>query len=311
MRTYVFGPVPSRRLGRSLGIDLTPTKTCSFDCRYCQLSVTRFHTGERQVFCDPAAVLAEVREALADLDEPPDWITFSGTGEPTLHSGIGSLIAEIRALGVAPICVITNSSLLGRPDVRADLAQAHHLLPSLNTVIEETFARLHRPAAGIDLAGILDGLRVFSAEFSGTIEVEVFLCPGINDSTEEASRLGTYLRSLPRLDRVYLNTAVRQPVDQAIRPASSEELARYRQALHLEIPIGSVFEHAQLPKPSHWNREITPDDIFKLLLRHPCRIEQLEAVLGTPVGVLTPMLEELEQAGRVHRLDTGYWSLAE
>ncbi|NLI75918.1 MAG: radical SAM protein [Candidatus Riflebacteria bacterium] len=308
MNRFVFGPVPSRRLGQSLGIDLTPTKTCTLDCRYCQLSRTIHHTASRGLFCDPAEVLAELRHVLGEI-AAPDWITFSGTGEPTLHAGLGIILAEIKKLGVAPTCVITNSSLLGRSDVRADLCLTDRLLPTLCTVVPATFERLHRPAPGLHLPDILDGLRLLSGAFKGIIDLEVFVCPGINDGAAEIDGLREYIRSLPRLDSIYLNTAVRQPLERDIVAASPEELLAFRDALGLDLPVATAFEHTPLPRRVDRKPPPPRQGILDLLLRHPCTVDQLERVLNLPGGILLETLQTLEREGKVHVCPDGQWRL--
>ena len=310
MRTYVFGPVPSRRLGISLGVDLTPTKTCSFDCLYCQLSKTSFHTSERREFCNPDDVLLELKETLAEIAQP-DWITISGTGEPTLHSGLGYILAEIKKLGSAPSCVITNSSLMYLPEVRTELMLADRLLPTLTTVSEATFRRIHRPTVDLQLGDILDGLRRFTNEFTGAVEIEVFVCPDINDSEAEIEGLGNYLNSLDGLESVYLNTAVRVPIASEIRTADQSRLNRFRDHLKLKVPVSTAFEHSLIPpKISSWNRPAVSSDILKLLLRHPCSEKQLEKVLGSTPEKIVKLLNDLDNQGLIKKENNGCWSLA-
>ncbi|HNX77192.1 MAG TPA: radical SAM protein [Candidatus Rifleibacterium sp.] len=309
MHTYIFGPVPSRRLGISLGVDLTPTKTCSFDCLYCQLCRTNFHTATRCAFCDPDEVLRELRETLAEIAQP-DWITLSGTGEPTLHSGLGYLLAEIKKLNNAPTCVITNSSLLHLPEVRNELLLADRLLPTLTTVNKYTFKRIHRPTEDLDLESILNGLRKFVNEFTGTVEIEVFVCPGINDSDSEIEALGNYLNSLDGLESVYLNTAVRVPLESEIQTADQSCLNRFREHLRLRVPVSTAFEHSLIPpKKSSWSRPALSSDVLKLLLRHPCSQEQLEKVFGSSAENILRLLCELAERGLIKKENNDCWSL--
>lgn len=310
MRTYIFGPVPSRRLGISLGVDLTPTKTCSFDCLYCQLAKTKFHTSERREFCKPDEVLAELKEVLSEIAKP-DWITISGTGEPTLHSGLGYLLAEIKKLGNAPACVITNSSLMHLPEVRSELLLADRLLPTLSTVDPQTFAKIHRPTPDLQLSKILVGLQLFIEEFTGTVEIEVFVCPGINDSDKEIDNLRDYLVTLKRLESVYLNSAVRMPLESEVKTADQDCLNRFRARLNLSIPVTTAFEHNLIPpRVSAWNRPAVSSDILKLLLRHPCSEQQLEKVLGSAPEKIYELLNELATQGRIKKEENGCWALS-
>ncbi len=309
MRTYIFGPVPSRRLGISLGVDLTPTKTCSFDCLYCQLSKTRFHTSARSQFCDPDDVLCELKAVLDEIARP-DWITISGTGEPTLHTGLGFILAGIKKLDSAPSCVITNSSLMYLPEVRQELMLADRLLPTITTVNQRSFERIHRPTADLRLESILEGLQLFSRDYKGSIEVEVFVCPGINDSAEEIAGLREYLRSLPNLESVYLNTAVRMPLDSEVGTADQGLLNSFRSALNLSVPVTTAFEHSFIPpRSSSWNRPALSSDILKLLLRHPCSEKQLEQVLSSTSDKIAALLKELAGQGKVRQTSNGDWTL--
>lgn len=305
---YIFGPVPSKRLGLSLGIDLTPTKTCSFDCRYCQLIPTRVLTAQRQAFCDPEEVLTELREVMSEI-ERPDWITFSGTGEPTLHSDIGLMIRAIKAACDLPVCIITNSSLLWREDVRADLAAADHILPTLVTTRSDTFAFLHRPTLEIGVEHVLDGIRLLSRDFKGTIEIEIFVCPGINDSEVEISGLRSYIDSLPRPHAIYLNTAVRPHVDSGIKTAGREQLSEYISRLNLPLNVSTVFDPGDPPRSNLRNQPVSEDDIYKLLLRHPCRIDQISAALGISEEKALPLLTAMLENGLARPDEIGCWSV--
>lgn len=304
MTSRVFGPVPSRRLGRSLGLDLTPVKTCTYDCRYCQLTATDHLGAGRQMFFEPAELLAELREKLASI-EAPDWITCSGSGEPTLYAGLGSILRGIRELSSAPVCVITNGSLLDREDVRADLCLADRVMPTLCSVHEQTWRSIHRPAANIIHGEILNGLKLFGAMFPGFLELEVFICPGLNDTDRETEDLGRFLRELPGLDAVYLNSAVRSPLDMSLLPASPELLDSVRRALNLQIPVTTAFDHSPLPRRTTSKRPPTSLEILELLERHPCTLEQLHHVFGGEISQLEALAAELIGSGSAEKRQDG------
>lgn len=308
MSTYVFGPVPSRRLGNSLGIDLTPTKTCSFNCIYCQLSKTQFHTIERKEFCPINDVLAELKTSLADI--APDWITISGTGEPTLYSKLGSLLRQIKEMTSIPICVITNGSLMYMPEVRADLMLADRILPTLTTVVPETYNLIHQPAKGLELEKILSGLSTFLEDFKGTTELEVFICPEINDSLDEITKLRSFILSLPFLDSVYLNTSIRNPLSKDLSSAEQSSLDKIRSILDLKIPVTTAFEHSHVPqKRLQRQKKAGHNEILKLLLRHPSNEQQLEQVLDLSTDELSSLLGDLQQHSKIHKTQNGDWSL--
>lgn len=304
MTARVFGPVPSRRLGRSLGLDLTPAKTCTYDCRYCQLTATDHPCVERRMFFEPAELLAELREKLASI-EPPDWITCSGSGEPTLYAGLGNVLRGIRELSSAPVCVITNGSLLGREDVRAELCLADRVMPTLCSVHEQTWRLIHRPAANVIHSEILNGLKLFGAMFPGFLEIEIFICPGLNDTDLETEDLGRFLRDLPGLDAVYLNAAVRSPLDHSLQQATPELLDSVRLALNLQIPVTTAYDHSPLPRQTTSNRPPTGREILELLERHPCTLEQLHHVFGGEPGQIEALTAQLIESGSAEKRPDG------
>ncbi|NLV93482.1 MAG: radical SAM protein [Candidatus Riflebacteria bacterium] len=309
MYTHIFGPVPSRRLGTSLGVDLTPTKTCSFDCIYCQLSRTTTHTNHRNEFCKADDVLEELRSVLREVEQP-DWITLSGTGEPTLHSGLGYILAEIKKMNNAPTCVITNGSLLHLPDVRKELMLADRLLPTLCTVNQSTYEKIHRPVSSVEVSANLEGLRIFTETYSGAIEIEIFVCPEINDTDQEIEGLSNYLASLKNIESIYLNSAVRMPLEKEVKTADQGKLNKFRDKLNLPIPITTAFEHSFVPaKASAWNRPALSSDILKLLLRHPCSKEQLERVFNASSVQIDKLLNELVKNGTIAQEKDGSWAL--
>jgi len=183
---YIFGPVPSRRLGRSLGVDLVPAKVCSFDCIYCQAGHTTRKTIERAEYVPGADVIAELGDWLAG--GAADFITFSGNGEPTLHSRIGEIIGWLKAHAGTPVAVITNGSLLWRPDAQEDVARADVVVPSLDTADPATFKRLNRPEPSLEVETIIEGLVTFTRDFAGEVWLEHFIVPGISAGAVARSR---------------------------------------------------------------------------------------------------------------------------
>ena len=177
---HVYGPVPSRRLGRSLGVDALTFKSCSFDCVYCQLGRTTNHTAERKEYIPTAEILDEVRRKLENGDRP-EYISFAGSGEPTLHSGLGDIIRGIKAMTDVPVVVFTNGSLLWMPEVRADLAAADVVIPSLDGGDAALLDKVNRPVATLDFNRIVEGLIAFREGFKGQIWLEVMLLGGMSD----------------------------------------------------------------------------------------------------------------------------------
>ena len=183
----VFGPVPSRRLGFSLGVDLVPFKTCTLDCVYCQLGPTTHKTLKRKEYIPTEGILPEV-EKMLNKGKRVDYITFSGSGEPTLHSGIGKMISRIKRISSIPVAVITNGTLLNQGQVQEDLWAADLVIPSLDAVDERIFQRINRPHASLNTKMIIRGLDDFAGKFPGKIWLEVMLVRGLNDSKEHNNR---------------------------------------------------------------------------------------------------------------------------
>jgi len=180
-RKYIFGPVPSRRLGRSLGVDLVPYKTCTFDCIYCDLGRTTRKTTSRQSYVPPEEIQGELEFSLSVLEKKPDYITLSGSGEPTLNTNIGEIIQRIKEITSIPIAILTNSSLFSLDEVRSDLSEADLVLPSLDAITPALFEYINRPALSLKIEEIISGLIQFRKQYRGQIWLEVLFCRGVND----------------------------------------------------------------------------------------------------------------------------------
>jgi wyosine [tRNA(Phe)-imidazoG37] synthetase (radical SAM superfamily) len=290
-RQYVFGPVPSRRLGRSLGIDLVPLKTCTFDCVYCQLGRTTTKTLERKEYVPVGDVLGELRGALSE-GPSPDYVTLSGSGEPTLHSGLEELVAGIKSLTTVPLAVLTNGSLLSDPDVRCGLQDAEVVIPSLDAGDDEIFRRVNRPHGDLSFARILEGLEAFRSEFRNAIWLEVFLLAGVTDSQ---ARVGEIARLAARAgaDRIQLNTVQRPPAEKGARPVPSGTLERLAA---LFSPRAEVITELEASKPEG-AQIVAPADVLALLSRRPCTAEDIAEGLGTGVAEVVKWLSFLEASG--------------
>lgn len=287
----VFGPVPSRRLGRSLGIDLAPFKACSYDCVYCQLGRTTSHTLERRRWQAPAAILRELaaRPACA-----PDYITLGGSGEPTLYAGLGELIAGIKRLTEIPVAVITNGSLLWRPDVRGELLAADLVAPSLDAGDPATFRRINRPCAGIDFEVMVRGLADFRREYRGQYWLEIFLMKNLNDSPASLAALRSWAGRIAP-DRVQLNTVARPPAEAGLRPVPLEELTEIARGFRPPAEVIADYRPRETAAP----RAANPEDMLAMLQRHPGTVEDVAAGLSLAPGDAARILEQLLQAGRL------------
>lgn len=226
----IFGPVPSRRLGRSLGIDVIPSKTCSYDCIYCESGHTTRLSIRREAFVDPDKIISELEDYFRCNPGGADVLTFSSAGEPTLYEPLGELILSIkRRFQSLPLIVLTNGSLLWDKEVRKSLLSADRVVPSLDAASEAAFLTVNKPHPNLDLGTIIEGLIAFRREYTGEYHLEVLLVSGINDGPEELMRLRKVV-GLIDPDRIELNTVVRPPVDRSIRGLSEPEMRRASEA---------------------------------------------------------------------------------
>jgi len=273
---YIYGPVASRRLGRSLGVDLVPFKVCSYDCIYCQLGRTTNLTTELGEYLPVDAMLIELSEKLKE-EPPPDFIGLAGSGEPTLHSRIGELISGIKGLTSIPVAVLTNGSLLWKPEVQAGLAEADLVMPSLDAGCRTTFGRVSRPHPDISFQRMVDGLLTFSHGFKGEIWLEVFLLAGITDRREEVERIAAIASSM-RLSRVQLNTVARPPAESSALTVSRDELEKLRELF--PRPCEVIAESRARPQGSSSEVANAEEKIVALLSRRPCTVEGIATGLG-------------------------------
>ena len=293
-RRYVFGPVPSRRLGRSLGVDLVPFKTCSYDCIYCQLGRTTCKTVERREWVPMDAVLEELKGRLACR---PDYITLSGSGEPTLHSRLGDLIEHIQAMTDVPVAVLTNGSLLWQKPVREAVALADVVMPSLDAPDPERFAFINRPHPEITFARLVDGLEAMRREFTGRYWLEVMLLGGYTALPAQVRQLAGWTRRI-RPDQVQLNTAVRPPAEDyalAVPPERLAELARL-----FEPRARAIAEPRTRRAPA--GSPPSEQAILALLRRRPCTAAQVAQGLLMHPAEAVKSLTGLEAQGRIHRI---------
>jgi wyosine [tRNA(Phe)-imidazoG37] synthetase (radical SAM superfamily) len=290
---HLFGPVPSRRLGVSLGVDLVPQKTCTFDCVYCECGKTTGLTCERREYVPTDRVIAELDAYLATAPDL-DYITFAGSGEPTLHSGIGEIIGFIKdRYPRYRVAVLTGSGLLSDPEVRAALMQADLVVPSLDAVSEEVFERINRPCPGLTAGQVLAGLLAFSREFPGEVWLEIFIVPGLNDTEDEIQRLKGAVAAIGP-DRVQVNTLDRPGTEIWVRPATPGAVERIASVLGGEA-IGAAPESRAMPPEVEDAVEV----ILATIRRRPCTSSDLAALLGIRPAEVAKCLRLLEARGQV------------
>jgi len=296
---FVYGPVASRRLGFSLGVDIIPFKTCTLDCVYCQLGSTAKTTVRRRRFFPPEAILAQIRAALAS-GQRIDVITFSGSGEPTLNKDIGLLIRAIKKMTAVPVAVLTNGTLLGRADVRHDLAAADIVVPSLDAVAAPLFRRVNRPHASLDNRRVIDGLARFRDEFGGQIRLEVMLIKGINDSPAAVEAVRKAVARI-RPDLIELNTVVRPPADRGACPLGPAALASVRRRLGPRAKVVASFaKRKQAPAAGDAERAV-----LATVGRRPQTVEDIATALGRHRDEVLKALSHLLADGRVRRRGHG------
>jgi len=292
-RELVYGPVPSRRLGRSLGVDLVPLKVCPFDCIYCQLGRTTHKTLDRAEYVPAEQVVCQVREKLA-AGVRPDHITLAGSGEPTLHIRLGWIIEQIKQCTDVPVAVLTNGALLRDPEVRRDCARADVVMPSLDAGDEQRFVYVNRPHRDLTLEQVVDGLVQFRREYAGQIWLEVFLLAGVTAIDAEVRKIAALVRQIEP-DRIMLNTAVRPTAEVYAEAASPERLERL---CELFSPKAEVV--ADFASPA--DRRVGParsHEVLAMLRRRPCRIADVANGLSIDPNEAVKCLSALVEEGLV------------
>lgn len=293
---YVFGPVLSRRLGRSLGIDLIPSKTCTYDCLYCQIGRTTEKTTERKSSVSIDEIIAELK---SKLSTQPDYITLSGSGEPTLCSDCGWLIEKIKQITDIPVAVITNGSLLFNHQVRRELLGADVVMPSLDGGDEETFKKINRPCPEITFDKMLRGLIDFRKEFKGKYWLEVFLIAGLNDSDEQVEKIAACIEQI-RPDKVQLNTVSRPPAEN-VRAVSLERLQKIAKRIYKNAEVIADFKSDE----RMGDFKIKNDDIVEMLKRRPATLEDMTAGLKMSRIEALKHIEGLIKTGRIEAVKQG------
>jgi wyosine [tRNA(Phe)-imidazoG37] synthetase (radical SAM superfamily) len=301
---HLYGPVPSRRLGYSLGVDLLPFKTCSLSCIYCQLGRSQKKTIRRINPYSEKNILEEIKKFLK-TGARVDFITFSGSGEPTLNKSIGWLIREIKKITKIPVAVLTNSTLLSRAEVRKELAAAEVVVPSLDAGTQPVFEKINRPHPSLKVEKIIDGLAKFRKEFKGQIWLEIMLVKGVNDSPAHLKKLKEAVDRI-NPDKIHLNTVVRPPAEKTARPLTPEEMNKIKDVFGQKAEVIASFRKKE--------QEIAPPDIAEAILaivrRRPVSLEDLENSLGQTREELSLEIQKLLQQKKIKQvshLDRDYF----
>ena len=307
-KKYLYGPVPSRRLGLSLGVDIVPFKVCTLDCIYCQLGRTIEKTIERRVYGSIEPILAELRQTVAEGLEA-DFITISGSGEPTLNLRLGELVDGIKGITNIAIAILTNGTLLYRKDVRTECAKADVVLPSLDAGDEQTFRKINRPHGDISIKNVISGLSTFRGEFSGQIWLEVFFVEAINTDAKQIAKIKDAIE-LINPDKVQLNTAVRPTADPDIKRLNAEKLQDIATLLGPQCEVVADFSPAHNRMGPERNHEDTlrhhfaithkTQALLSMLKRRPCSLNDICAGLGINCNEALQYINELQHRGIIH-----------
>lgn len=308
MMEYIYGPVPSRRLGQSLGIDPIPLKTCNWNCVYCQLGRTIPLTNQRKEYIPREEIITEVERTLRDSpDGTIDWITFVGSGEPTLHSGLGWMIREVKKRTEIPVAVISNGALFYLPEVRKSLYAADAVLPSFDAGTPDLYRAVNRPHPDIPFQRFHEGLVKFSQEYKGKLWLEVMLVRGLNDTEKALSDIAVKLKSI-NPDEVQLAQPTRPPVETWVQPPTEEGLMR-AQAILGEV---SRVLHPAVGTFNLGQYEDLTDALVGIITRHPMQesliVDTLEDWSPEQINQALADLRDSGKAQLVERYGVRFWS---
>ncbi len=293
MQEFAFGPVPSRRLGFSLGVDVIPRKYCSFDCIYCQVGKTTHKEVERRSFSDPGLIVKQVVERVEE-GRRIDFISLSGSGEPTLNADIGEIIRAIKRKTPIPLAVITNGSLLFREDVRRDIAPADVVLPSLDAGGDAVFERINRPHPALSFAQLVEGLKAFRRGYKGKIWLEIMLIKGINNGMEDMDIFKQIVSGISA-DKVQLNTVARPPLEEAARGLDGAELLSLADFLGNGCEIIPAFERrSPAQKAKQWR-----ESVVETLRRRSLSLDDVVRTTGVSPTEAKAGLDKLIEQGKI------------
>lgn len=285
---YLFGPVYSRRLGHSLGIDLLPPKICTLNCVYCEVGPTTELTCDRKEYVPTEEILKEIDQVLGQGagGQPIDVFTLTAMGEPTLHTGIGKIIAYLKSKTDKPVAVLTNGTLFFDPKVRAELSAADIVIPSLDAARQESFERVNQPASMVNLEQVIEGLALFRREFRGELWLEILLVRDMNDSLEDLVALQQAVRKI-NPTRIQLNTVARPPMDEHARPVTREKMEQaaamladgYDGRVDILIDFQAIGKKEDGKEKQARKQQALVEEIAAMLQRRPCPLEEIDKAL--------------------------------
>ena len=298
-----FGPVPSRRLGRSLGVNNIPPKTCSYSCVYCQLGRTSSMLINRQAFYKPEQILMQVKKKIDEATlrgERIDYITFVPDGEPTLDANLGREISLLKNIGI-PIAVITNASLLWREEVKEDLLVADFVSLKIDAVSIDLWRRINRPHKDLKLDTILDGVKQFAKSFEGILVSETMLIDSVNYE-DELERVANFLGGLVKLDKAYIAIPTRPPTEKWVKPAKEEVINEAFQVFSKKLGGNRVEYLIGYEGNAFTSTGNVKEDLLSITAVHPMREEAVTEFLKK-AGADWRVVEELLQQGRLVEIE--------
>lgn len=295
MYKHLFGPVPSRRLGMSLGVDLVPHKVCSLNCVYCECGASTNLTVERKEYVSYDEIISELKDFFSKNNNP-DYITFSGAGEPSLNINIGKVIDYIKENHTVPVAVLTNGTLLYDKQVRSELLKADLVLPSLDAATNSAFKKIDRPENSLNVEKYIQGLIDFRKEFKGTIWLEIMILPGFNDDIENLTHLKEAILKI-NPEKIQLNTLDRPGVIDNIRAASRLELQNIIDMWN--IPNVEIIASSAIRKNNASFRKDTENAILETISRRPCTLDDLQDILGLHVNEINKYLDVLDSDNKI------------
>ena len=291
--SYIFGPVPSRRLGFSLGVDLVPFKVCSLDCIYCQLGKTTHKTVARKEYVSCDKILRELEKVLTG-SKTIDYITLSGSGEPTLNSKIGEIIRKIKEMTTIPVAVLTNGTLLTDDALKKDLLLADLVVPSLDGATQDVFEKVNRPCASLKIENIIRGMIDFSKVYKGKIWLEIMLVKGVNETEAELNAIKTAVEQI-KPDKIQLNTPVRPPSEEWVKTLSASRLIKIKKFFGNKCEIIAEFKR----KGHKAYLKDVEDEILTLISRRPVTSKDISYSLGLHINEVIKYVEDLEKQKKI------------
>jgi wyosine [tRNA(Phe)-imidazoG37] synthetase (radical SAM superfamily) len=294
LNKYIFGPVPSRRLGISLGVDLMPHKTCSLNCVYCECGGTTNLTIEDREYVPTDEVIKELSDYLS-LKPKIDYITFSGSGEPTLHNGIQEIIQFVKSDYPAyKVALLTNGTLFFNPRIRRRVMDADIIIASVDAGSENVLRKINRPHPDLDLTAIIDGIASLRKEYKNELMIEIFIIPGVNDSGQEIAFIRNALRKIGEVT-IFLNSLDRPGAESWVLPADKKILAGIKDSIYKS----DIIQHSG-NGAIHGKRLVDcGPDIISTLRRRPCTLEDISQITGESMEAVEKQLDVLVKAGSV------------